>query len=265
MKCFLNEMIENVKDYKVKCMVKKIFRILLWGNIILLLILGCFMFAPGVKNGILDRDTMITMTATIMSGFLGVTGALIGVMGTYGAFYLGVEKEREEKQNYKQLMLFSLLNYTIKNTYELYDGLNTYYKKSIRDAIGEGVYLKDILSPYADEIKNDIDEDAVAIYRAVMDYEEIKILNSSMGVYFNEILLGKINLNALVYDKDWSSYLECILQLRNDDVNDDIQRITKWLILIQNYSSNDNIDVLEFILLRRGIRKTIEDLCPEIK
>ncbi|TQX00181.1 hypothetical protein D1N59_19215, partial [Clostridioides difficile] len=65
--------------------------------IFLLLLLFIFIFFPSFKSGFLDRNIMISSIATILGGYLGFVGASIGIIGTYGAFYLGINKEKHQK------------------------------------------------------------------------------------------------------------------------------------------------------------------------
>lgn len=167
-------------------------------------------------------------------------------------------------------MLFNLLDHTITKTNNIYYELNNYYKKSIKDVYRQGIDLEHKISKYVqvttDKIHLDIDEDAIHIFRA-KDYKEPEILNliEGLNVYFNENILKNEDLNILVYDDNWVSYLDCLKVLSRKGANRDMQRIINWITFLKEGRNDTKKDSLDFMMMRRGIRCTISELNKEIE
>lgn len=267
-----NEVTKLITNDNVKKMVDILTILTLVILAILLIVLELSIFLPSVEWGWLDRNTLITTFATIIGGFFGFIGASIGIIGTYGAFYLGVNKEKEKEENHKRIMLFNLLDHTITSTNDIYSSLNHYYKECVRSATNSGVDIKEKVSKYnqddkyKDKICLDIDEDAFYIMSAKDSKDsDITCLIKGLDVYITDSILREKNLSILVYDDNWCSYLDCIKELREKGGERDMQRIINWLTFLKESPNSSRIDSLEFILRRRGIRCIIDELNKESK
>lgn len=270
MKNLYNRILDIITDNDIKEIIKGAINICKNIFIILIIILLCFIFVPSFEWGWLDRNTMISSISTLIGGGFGLIAGIIGIMATYGAFYLGVRKEKEKEFNHKKEMLFNLLDHTITKTHGLYNKLDEFYNTSIKCALKEGVDLESKLSKYVkvrnDKIYLDIDEDAKYIFEA-KDYKEPEILQliNGLDVYFNENILRSENLSILVYDDNWPSYLECLKELRKYGANRDMQRIINWITFLKECRSDNSYSSLDFMMMRRGIRCTISELNKEIE
>lgn len=268
---------DRIKKAIDRINIKRIVKICIVIFFILMSILLCFVFIPQFKWEWLDRNYMISSTCTLIGGFFGLIGALIGVVGTYGAFYLEVEEEKRKKLEYNKLMLFNLLDYTILKTKSIYDELLEYYKNSIKDAKNEGVDLVNIMykvsgvSEDESEFGANLETDIGMLYMS-MDKPEIEILIRGLNIYFIEDILGDINLNDLIYDNNWCSYIGCISEMKENGANRDMQRIIDWLGNLKrqytghtNYTGYTEYEVINFIMERSCIKGIIDELGKEIK
>lgn len=219
---------------------------------------------------------LLMMIVSVISGFLGLIGGVVGVIGAYLLFLSQVkidkENKDEEKQkelDYKKLMLFNLLDYTILKTEDAYGLLNHHYLEAIKRAEKNGIDIIKILSRYNTEnykVNKVLDNDAIAIYRSQVYYPEIlEITNLLTTVYCDEIM-SYTNFSEFVYDDKWTHYIDCIESLREENRHRDMQRIINWLTALStNNEDGGFISTMDFILMRRGIRTLIDELYPSIR
>lgn len=239
----------------IKCFVKN----KIWFNVIKIILVS---FLIGVLIGwrMVKGDDILSFI-----------GAVLGVIATYGAFYLGANKEKEKEKKYKKLMLFNLLDYTVFNTKTIYRDLNNYYKRSIQDANNQGIDLINImyvlsgLSEDEGVIGQELSEDISIIYMFSQN-EQITELIRGLNRYFSEHILRQIDLSDLIYDNNWCSYIDCISDIKDDGVNRDMQRIINWIgTLKRQYTDCTEYEVVNFIMQRECIKKIIDELGKEIK
>lgn len=223
----------------------------------------------GVAGYIISFGTNIT-DANILSSIVSFTAPFIAFSGAYLIFEFGQKKADREKKiesdtklEYKKLMLFNLLDYTILKTDNIYQELNNcyldYYTSGFKLPTEEG---------FENEIRGNLYNDCVRIY-SLYDRDDVKEFNRMLKSLFNGTYLREHHLYEHIYDNNWTSYLDCIPSLDNEHYIENIQRITTWIILLQNSKvegiSFKQIDPIDFVLKRRGIDGVIDELAPEIK
>lgn len=232
----------------------------------LLISLVLSIFFPSFEWGWVDRNTLITTIATIMGGFFGFIGAAIGVIGTYGAFYLGANSEKQKEESHKKIMLYNFLEHTIIETEHLVKNLHEYsvrygnmFKDEDRDICNRVKSLMDII------VRNKYDNMFyMSIYAIVLGgrTEEFKLPKNRYGARLQAELdslidIDRIDLSKLLYDDNWTTYLDCL------DDHEKIQTIVNWVNLLRN--SLKEVNVLEFLKYRNQIIKVIDEEYPEVK
>lgn len=241
--------------------------------ILLLIILLCLLKIE-FSWGFIDRKELLGITADILGGYLGFIIAYFTL-----TYQMKQDKENkiEEMNNeieYKKLMLFTLLDYTIYHTNDIYKQLDKYYNDSIIGAISENIDIIDILSKDYDvnhlinhksekyEIKSELDNDSIGIMWC-LKYEQIKFLKNSMDLYFKDNILKYNNIKKLVYDKNWTDYIDCLEKIDTSNTIRNMQKIINWITLLEN--NGENYDIMDFIMRRRGIRILIDELYPKAR
>lgn len=227
---------------------------------IIILIPICLLTGIGIGIGLKKGDDILSFI-----------GALLGVIATYVAFYLGVNKEKEKEKKYKKLMLFNLLDYTIFKTNTIYTDLDEYYKRVIQNASNQGVdlintmYVLSGLSEDEGVIGQDLSKDIGIIY-ALLPNEEITRLIRDLNIFFTDRILRYINLNDLIYDSNWCSYIDCISEIKENGANRDMQRIIDWIGNLKGqYVGLSGYEVVDFIMQRDCIKEIIDELAKEVK
>lgn len=248
---------------------KKMINILSVSTLIIvsiLLGLELSVFCPSVEWAWVDRSTLITTFATILGGFFGFISAAIGIIGTYGAFYLGANKEKEKEEIFKKTMLFNLLEVTINRT--------SYIVKQLGDMsnnYGINVYCDEevVVCEKVREImlkvsKNEYDDMFRFSIGGILDGgSRISLLpinkyGNRLQEEFNDLIKQEnLNLSVIIYDGNWVSYLDCLKKSK------DIQNVINWLNLLRSNSVGNN--VVEFLNYRNDIIKLIDDNEPSVK
>ncbi|MCR8745228.1 hypothetical protein [Romboutsia lituseburensis] len=261
-----NKVTKLITNGNVKKMVDILTVLTLVMLAILLIALELSIFLPSVEWGWLDRNTLITTFATIIGGFFGFIGASIGIIGTYGAFYLGVNKEKEKEEKHKRTMLFNLLECTVNKTSGivkvLSDMSNNYGTLVYMDE--EEVVCEKVREVMA-KVSNDEYDDMFefAIKAIIFGGQSISLLpknryGSRLEIEFNELIEQRsLNLNIIIYDENWVSYLDCL----NDSKS--IQNVINWINLLRNDALG--YDVVDFLVFRNKIIKIIDDNEPSVK
>lgn len=233
----------------------------------LLIGLELSIFYPDVKWGWIERSTLITAFATILGGFFGFMSAAIGIIGTYGAFYLGANKEKEKELELKKTMLFNLLECSMDRTLKIVKELNDLsinYGKNIYKDDDEEVCEK-IRGVMAKVSKNEYDQwFRVAIIAIIAGGEEgISTLPKNKYGYrlqdeFKSLTEEETtNLTTIIYDENWTSYLNCLNNSK------DIQNVVNWLNLLR--SNAKGYDVIDFLCYRNNIIKVIDENEANVK
>lgn len=262
----LSRLIEEIKGNGV---IRRVIDIV-GGVGLFLIVLVVILCIRGVYKGALDGTDILTITSTILGGYFSFMGGAIAVIGAYLVFYLQNEENnttettRQQKElNYKKMMLFNLLDYTILKTDDIYQKLNRFYV---------GAYVNGFQLPtekgYENEIKGNLYNDCTRIY-SLGDRDNVKQFQAILKDKFNGTYLREYHLYEHIYDSNWTSYLDCIPSLDKEHYIENIQRITAWITLLQNSKVEGvnfkQIDPIDFVLKRRGIDGVIDELAPEIK
>lgn len=262
----LSKLIEEIKSNGV---IRRVIDIV--GGIgLFLIVIVIVLSISGLYTRDLDGADILTITATILGGYFSFMGGAIAVIGAYLVFYLQNESNNNAeiaKQNkeleYKKMMLFNLLDYTILKTDDIYQELNNiyidYYVSGFKLPTEEG---------YENEIRGNLYNDCNRI-DSLKDSSGVRLFTSRLKDEFNGTYLTEYNLYEHIYDNNWTSYLDCIPSLDEEHYIENIQRITAWITLLQNSKVEGvnfkQIDPINFVKMRRGIDGVIDELAPEIK
>ena len=262
-----NKVTELIENYNIRRIIDIVAILTLVTISFLLVGLELSMFLPDVEWGWLERSTLVTTFATILGGFFGFMSAAIGIIGTYGAFYLGANKEKEKELEFKRTMLFNLLEFSMDRTLKIVKELNdlsiNYGKSIYKD---EDKYVCEKIRGIMEKIsKNEYDQRfRVAIIAIIAGGEEgISTLPKNKYGYrlqdeFKSLIEEEItNLTTIIYDENWTSYLNC---LKNSK---DIQNVINWLNLLR--SNANGYDVIDFLCHRNNIIKIIDENEPNVK
>lgn len=249
----VNIIFKDEKDKEIKNIIESVMN---WAVVILLLLIILLlgtMFGWEFEKGIFDIDMMITVVPTVLGGYLGFLGSVVGVIGAYLILkkQLGNEIEKsKEKENLEIKMMKCLLEYTVSETDEIIELICKKYSKLYSNYLGkETLKLKFELSNkkvsrminqllYENEKEEDLsilekklgkkryDELVRKINMSSIDYKNttIEVCNA-----FNKIK----NYKSLVYDKNWNSYLIAIKNSGNF-MYEDIQNIINWIGILNN-------------------------------
>lgn len=235
-----------------------------WEKIIVIVVILVITFIFGKLIG-----KLIAVRINSGDDVLGFLGAIIGVLGTYGAFYLGkLQENRKDKiQDKKELeLLKNILEYTLNETdltlscmvekyIELYkdNGLEgtllvrcyesqTYIPNMIEELITDGLLEEDKRrTRKANEIESD-------------DIRESKFYNYTkldkkkyLETYYNICdVFNETNYKELVYDHNWYNYILNLPIKKNYKV-EYIKVITNWFVFLSSdslRSSQEKIDRL---------------------
>lgn len=208
--------------------------------------------------------------ANRLSTIASFTSPFIAFSGAYLIFEFGQAKSDREKKlennkklEYKKLMLFNLLDYTIVKTKAIYEDLNYIYSEDYK-------YLFELLTKHGLENKltGDLYEDCIEI-NSLKSMMNLNQFNAAINDLFNDKYLREYRLYEHVYDKNWTSYLDCIQSIDKEKYIENIQNIITWLTLLENSKVDKynfiQIDSIEFVIKRRKIDEIINKLAPEIK
>lgn len=227
--------------------IKKHIKLMLCGSvgvlIFLIVILLGFIFLPSVSWGWLDRDTMISSVSSIIGGFIGFAGAILAVIGTYGAFYLQVKKEKDERLSKSYQAMYYMINNSIQKTAKITNTIVEEYYKLTR--YENNKYLT-----------RDIDKDLK--FLSETNFDKPSDLLFKLGVYpegdkyqwarykeFKENLIKeieKVDYSELVYDDNWYNYIIELPEIY-------IGEMTEWI----NILKFNKLDTFEEFLRYRNI------------
>ena len=198
--------------------------------LMVLLIIIVVPIVIGYVRKIIDGKYIIDIAATVLSGYLGLFGAVIGVIGTYGAFYLGIRKEKakeilQEKREREQALqaLYYMLNNSIQKTVEpvekivdMYISVSSYYNFYRPYCSGRKIKKFKNAKAYTDDnFMNQISDDFRWLWEEVnlnlrfyTDNIEKKELENIH--WFKETIeeeLKSIDFSYLIYDEDWYKHI----------------------------------------------------------
>lgn len=260
----VDKIFNEKKDEEFKCIIKKFLNWSVGILIILVIILLCSIFGPEFEWGIVDRDILISVVPTVLGGYFGFVGAIIGIIGAY--FMLKEQlnnevKQINEKENIDLKMMKNLLEYTVSETDFIISGICNKYSELYSNGFGKGVLrakLKKLVDNPNEIIEHLVCTDVLEYDKDILFeiYDEEQgnkiIENKNLGqeIYIDtyrdihKIFVSFKTYKELVYDKSWASYLVAIKN-SNKFVYDDIQAIIKWLTLLSSDAVEENKEKLE--------------------
>ncbi|EGT3709104.1 hypothetical protein E1H24_20245 (plasmid) [Clostridioides difficile] len=258
----MKNILEIIENEIIRDFLKKFLVITISILIFLILLLFIFIFFPSFKSGFLDRNIMISSIATILGGYLGFVGASIGIIGTYGAFYLGINKEKHQKISTSYQVMYYMLNNSVQKTQEMVEGIIEEYHKLTKNKLNKNLCKdieKDLKYLYSMSfIKYNNRED----YEVFESYEEMSFKEYDGYRKFKENVKNKIlanNFSALIYDENWYNYITDLPELY-------VGEITEWINILKfkkdnfyNFLSYRDLMILNisFIYDTKYIRKQI--------
>ena len=250
--------------------------------IALVIILLCSIFGLEFDWGIVDRDILISVVPTVLGGYFGFVGSVIGIMGAYLILKeqmfqekKRLDKELNEKSNLELELLVLLLESTIRDTDKVVYGMTRVYVDLFKKDLSDNYNGNQIFSSKLDDIKeckhNKFFSDIIlAITKdgAAADGEYFKrylsnsrfevderLLNSKYKKVYEDIYDEFNNINdykALVYDKNWSKYVINIKGKVNENEVTYTEKaviiyINKWLSLLESMTIENNLNKLNSI------------------
>lgn len=172
----------------------------------------------------LTPSDLISFSTDLLVGILGFIGSILGVLGAYFIFLKSSERESQTKRKFELEMLCNLLRLTIDKTdtilsYALYN-YNDLYK------LGYGETLCHVGE--FNRVCNNVNNPEG--FLAVMDISFgadnfISLMNTS--IVNNSLSHLNIDLNKLIYDDNWHSYLVWLKDSNNSLKY--IRGITEWI------------------------------------
>lgn len=269
----VDEIFDEEKDTKFEDIIKKFLNGSVAILVALVIILLCSIFGLEFDWGILDRDILISVVPTVLGGYFGFVGGVVGIVCAYFIYTAEMrtqkkilEEEKLAKKDYSLDMLCCLLDTTITETDEI---LPRFIDKS------KYYWEHKTYEPYLNEMENDLLMENTLHLSKVNFYEKPSDLlkfNSiiisdefgDLGFEFQDSINRDINMEDIIYDENWCNYLAYI-----DDKNKKYRKkIIKWIKLIKEtqiilYENSDGqsisyIDIYNFISYRDEIIKFLK-------
>lgn len=280
---------EDEKDEEIKKNVGIMIKLLIVILIMLILLLLGSMLKLEFTWGIFDTDIMIAVIPTILGGYLGLLGAIIGVLGAYLILKKQLKIEREKNDNREILdfkMIKCLLEYTICETDDLIDKICEEYCKIYSGYLGGELLefkVEDKTTKLSTLVSELVSYDAREIYMYnyqelykndnsftgyAEDYEYVKDVKISNDICKNtyknilKLIENEKDYKTLIYDKDWNKYVVAMKNSKYFDF-DDIKSIIKWIYILQNNviinDKKNNKTISEFIDIRDEMISLVMD------
>lgn len=207
---------------------------------VLLISLVLSIFLPSVEWGWIDRNTLITTVATIIGGFFGFIGAAIGIIGTYGAFYLGINKEKQQRISTSYQIMYYMINNSIQKTYSVTRTIVSGYRRlkdNDENTVLTGNIEEDLKFLSGTDFSGDFD------FFKSLEVLDTKMTKEQWVSYkgFKEDIenaFKKENLKELIYDDDWYKY---IIDLPEAYVGE----ITDWINILKFKKVNKFFEFVE--------------------
>ncbi|MCR1851090.1 hypothetical protein NSA42_17590 [Paeniclostridium sordellii] len=245
--------------------IKKIINYATGGLCLLLILLGFAMFWRSYENGIIERELLVNTLASIVSAYLGILGALIGVSLAYDTF---MAQKDYEKENDK-FFIKQELKYTLDNTAEVVGSLQLIYKRNFYKYHDNKNWKMNNYSKY--EPDGDLIKDIPIIESQVfftsIEVERKKInkvdVSSTNIEDIKDIYLFKKKLNQEFKEKLIKEYKIKDISLSDSIVEKSIyiglpvSHIKEWSNVINN---RKYIDPFKFIKLRQRIEEIVTRL-----
>ena len=246
---------KNIFDGKIKSAIAIIITIF----ILLTVLLGFAMFGKSYENGIIERELLVNTVSTILSGYLGIIGVLIGIWGTY---YMFIIKKEDDLNSYK-LYVKTELEYTLSKTAYLMSTLEFEYRRNFYKYRNNKEWC--INNANNKETNGTLQEDLEVIRLQValtgMQPDRWKKNKEDVSQKdikeISDIYLFKKKLNELFREELTKKYNRIdfatsdLLIEKAIHIGLPINYIREWFQFISQ--KNKDIDVLKFIELRNSI------------
>lgn len=228
--------------------------------VLIILLLGT-MLGLEFEYGIFDINIMISVMPTLLGGYLGFLGAIVGVIGAYLILKKQLSDENKKSKDKEVLeikMMKCLLEYTISETDYIVCWICEKYSDMYNEYLGEEV-LKSKFKSFGNNVSvmmnhllsdNPKEDDLTILEQIYTDKKFIEKVRDKYKNYnpyrstFKEIynIFNDINdYKLLVYDKKWDSYLISIKNSGNFEY-EDIQNIINWIGTLNNNIVRKNIE-----------------------
>lgn len=252
-----NKVTRLIQDEDIKKMIDTLSTLTLSILSILLILLVLSTFIPSIAWGWLDRNTLITTVATIIGGFFGFIGSAIGIIGTYGGFYLGEKKakdiqEAEYKRNVDrayQATYYMIINSIKKTNYVIEEVMKKY------DVLKKDSNVTCLTGNIMEDLKYISETDFTKVFQVpILEDKEVEIVSK----FKDEIIsiLNSKNYSKLVYDENWYENLCCF-----DEDLEYISGIIEWINILRY---DEYYDINEFITYRELMIINIERILKKV-
>ncbi|WP_434793971.1 hypothetical protein TPDSL_05210 [Terrisporobacter petrolearius] len=257
-----------IKDIKENLFIRRCLDIVLAMGIFLCftLIILCI---KGIRVGAIDGTDIINVLATVLGGYLGLAGGIIGVLGAYLILKEQFTNEENNKKKEEEIdikMLKNLLEHTVNETqvivFEIVMIYTDFYEKYLGGEVlelkceREEYFLSDLIENLSNKelIKEDIgifyhifDCDKLNSSKSIAKEKELtkdEYLNTYSKIY--KSYNGSIDYKSLVYDNNWINY---IVAVRNNKkfIYDDVHSIIRWLNTLNSNTLEKNQEKIKNI------------------
>ncbi|GAA0093441.1 hypothetical protein UT300009_34720 [Paraclostridium bifermentans] len=218
---------------------------------------GCIIF--GAVSFIIGG--VVTYRTLVGDDFLGLIGAIIGVLGAYGGFCLGVSREKQKEElkekkelEHKKMMLYTMLEFSVMQSRVSYIEFKKYYREQYnqdRNMINSEIERKF-------ELTGDFIEDFGIMLR-VYPCKETRVFDDFIERISN-VLFDKMNeyqiAKKVVYIENWYEYIDCIPEINDQNT------VLVWIGIIKN--SDISINPYQFIANRSVIKAIVDKNYPKV-
>lgn len=214
--------------------------------IILLIVLLCSILGVEFKYGFLDRDVLIAVVPTILGGYLGFLGSIVGIMGAFFMYQYQKDKEEESKKQIACKTLYEMINNSIQRTQELTEKIIHRYDHLIK---------QNNISKLAGDIREDfkfIYTNNFQITVEGLGYEECKHIQRFKDEV--KIMFQNEQFSYLIYNENWYNHLEKF----NENF---VAEVSEWVNILLSNKYNDN--AYEFLENRDLMILNIEEMSKE--
>lgn len=282
----VDKIFDDEKDKKFKNIIKKFLNGSVGILVALVIILLCSIFGLEFDWGIVDRDILIAVVPTILGGYFGFVGAVIGIMGAYLVLKEQLNNEVnkiKDKENIDLKMMKNLLEYTVSETDYIIGAICDRYSDLYSKYFGEEVLklkfekARQNIAPMIEHLicEKPWNDDAYLLHELYKDKDkEYKEIISKMVVNENDYINAYRNIyksfndikdyKSLVYDKNWNSYLVAIKS--NEKFSyEDIQAMIKWIGLINSNVVESNKDKVKLLEQSKVVELTRADFFVNVE
>lgn len=255
----------NIFDKRIKWIIAAIIMIF----ILLIVCLGFAMFNKSYEIRTIKRELLINTLSTIISGYLGIIGVLIGIWGTYRMFIL---QKHEELNSYKKYIK-NELKYTLSETENLMISLQNCYSRNFYKYNDNPNWC---INRHGNQASGNLIDDLKTIqlqkYLTFMQIKETgkkeddvskKNIKEISDIYLfikklNEIFDDEFKL---LKSKNSFKLSESLIE-KSINMGVSLSCIRNWSHIMS--VEHSNIDVLDFIQLRIDIQDIVKELDNEL-